>query len=225
MGRRFYRLSNRALRVAGPLWVDLRVQGLEFVPRAGPLIVAINHTSFLDPMLVGAVMPRDVVMMAKAEAFHERFLGPLVKWYGAFPIHRGEVDREALKKALEVLRAGEALLMAPEGTRSPDGQLQRGYDGLAMIAARTQAPILPFAIAGVRPFSTNFKRFKRTRVNINIGEPYLPVSDASKPGRERLAALTDDLMLRLARLLPPEQRGPYAERVITDLNIPTAAGR
>ena len=225
MGRRFYRLSNRLLRLAGPLWVDLSVQGLEFVPRTGPLIVAINHTSFLDPMLVGAVMPRDVVMMAKAEAFRERFLGPLVKWYGAFPIHRGEVDREALKKALEVLRAGEALLMAPEGTRSTDGRLQQGFDGLALIAVRTQAPILPFAIAGGRPFSTNLKRFKRTQIRINIGQPYQPALDASKPGRERLAALTDDLMLRLARLLPPEQRGPYAERVSTDLNIPTAVGR
>src|SRR5881227_310780 len=110
MGRRFYRFANIALRVAGPLWVDLQVHGLELVPRTGPLIVAINHTSFLDPMLVGAVMPRDVMMMAKAEAFGERFLGPLVKWYGAFPIRRGEVDREALKKSLEVLRAGEALL-------------------------------------------------------------------------------------------------------------------
>jgi 1-acyl-sn-glycerol-3-phosphate acyltransferase len=224
MERRFYRLSNRLLRLAGPLWVDLSVQGLEFVPRSGPVIVAINHTSFLDPMLVGSVMPRDVVMMAKAEAFRAPFLGLLVKWYGAFPIRRGEVDRDALKKALEVLRAGEALLMAPEGTRSTDGRLQPGFDGLALIAVRTQAPILPFAIAGGRPFSTNLKRFKRSRICVNIGQPYQPALDASKPGRERLAALTDDLMLRLARLLPPEQRGQYADRVSPDLTIPAAIG-
>lgn len=225
MGRRFYTLSNFLMRLTGPLWVDLSVQGLEHVPRSGPLIVAINHTSFLDPMLVGAVMPRNVVMMAKAEAFNERFLGPLVKWYGAFPIHRGEVDREALKKSLEVLRAGEALLMAPEGTRSPDGQLQTGFDGLSLIAVRTQAPILPFAIAGVRPFSTNIKRLKRTRVRINIGPPYTPVPETTKVSRERLAELTDDLMLRLARLLPPEQRGPYGARVSPEVTVPTTAGR
>jgi 1-acyl-sn-glycerol-3-phosphate acyltransferase len=224
MGRRFYRVANRALRVAGPLWVDLNVQGLELVPRTGPLIVAINHSSFIDPMLVGAVMPRDVVMMAKAEAFHEPFLGPLVTWYGAFPIHRGAVDREALKKALDVLRSGEALLMAPEGTRSSDGQLQPGYDGLALIALRAHTAILPFAIAGARPFSTNFRQFKRTRVCINIGQPYEPVLDAAKPGRERMAALTDDLMLRLARLLPPDQRGLYSERINSELNVPSTAG-
>jgi 1-acyl-sn-glycerol-3-phosphate acyltransferase len=225
MGRRFYRLANRALRLAGPLWVNLSVQGLEFVPRTGPLIVAINHSSFLDPMLVGAVMPRDAVMMAKAEAFRAPFLGLLVNWYGAFPIHRGEVDREALRKALEVLRSGEALLMAPEGTRSPDGQLQLGYGGLAMIAQRTHAPILPFAIAGARPFSTNLKQFRRTRVHVNIGQPYQYDVDPAKPARERLAALTDDLMLRLARLLPPDQRGLYGDRIASTLSTPTGAGR
>jgi 1-acyl-sn-glycerol-3-phosphate acyltransferase len=114
--------------------------------------------------------------------------------------------------------------MAPEGTRSPDGQLQSGFDGLAMLAVRTQAPILPFAIAGVRPFSKNIKQFKRTPVCIQIGEPYLPTPATTKASREQLAALTDDLMLRLARLLPPEQRGPYAERVGAERSVSTIAG-
>src|SRR5712692_6468108 len=141
------------------------------------------------------------------------FFGAIVKWYGAFPIHRGEVDRESLRKALEVLRDGEALLMAPEGTRSTDGQLQAGHAGLALLATRTRAPILPFAIAGARPVSKNVSRLRRTKVRIAIGKPFTLEPSTPKPNREELAALTDHIMLRLAASLPPEQRGAYKERL------------
>src|ERR1051325_5396911 len=107
MGRRFYHLANKAMRIALGLALDLKIEGRDNIPRTGPLIVAINHSSFIDPLLVGVFMPRDVVMMSKSENFNLPFWGPIVKWYGAFPIHRGEVDRDALKKALEVLRNGE----------------------------------------------------------------------------------------------------------------------
>ena len=212
MGKRFYHWGNAALRAAFVVALDLKVHGVERVPRTGPLIVAINHTSFIDPLLVGAFIPRDVVMMSKIENFALPFFGQLAKWYGAFPIHRGEVDREALKKALEVLRGGQPLLMAPEGTRSTDGQLQAGHDGLALLATRTRAPILPFVIAGAKPVSRNLKKLKRTRVRVNIGEPFTLDATMAKPSRAELAALTDHLMLRLAALLPPEQRGVYRER-------------
>lgn len=213
MGRRFYHLANRALRLWFAVVLDLQVRGVEHVPRTGPLIVAINHTSFVDPLLVGALVPRDVVMMSKIENFELPLWGQFVKWYGAFPIHRGEVDRAALKKALEVLRNGEVLLMAPEGTRSPDGQLQHGHDGLALIATRTHAPILPFAIAGAKPVSKNLTRLRRTRVRVNIGRPFTLEPSSPKPTREELSILTDRVMLHLAELLPPDQRGVYREKV------------
>jgi 1-acyl-sn-glycerol-3-phosphate acyltransferase len=209
MGKRFYHAANRFLRIAFRLGLDLEVSGVEHIPRTGPLIVAINHSSFIDALLVGAFVPRDVVMMSKVENFHLPFFGWLVQWYGAFPIQRGEVDRAAFRKALDVLRNGGVLLMAPEGTRSIDGQLQPGHDGLALFAARTHAPVLPFAIAGSRQTSQNLKRLRRTRVRVNIGEPFTLDVSSPRPHREELARVTNDVMLRLAELLPPEQRGVY----------------
>lgn len=214
MPTRFYRLANFALRQAlFRVGLKLTVEGVERVPLTGPLIVAINHTSFIDPMLVGAYAPRAVTMMAKQEAFHT----PIVKWfvmrYGAFPIQRGEVDRTALKKALDVLRDGGALLMAPEGTRSLDGQLQPGRDGLALIAVRAKASVLPFAIAGAQHVSKNLKTLKRTPVQIHIGHPFQFEAHDGKASRETLTAMTDQLMLRLAALLPLDQRGIYREKV------------
>ena len=211
MGRRFYHAANRLLYIAFRIGLDLQVSGVENIPATGPLIVAINHSSFIDPLLVGVFMPRDVVMMSKSENFALPFWGPIVKWYGAFAIQRGEVDREAIRKALEVLRNGEVLLMAPEGTRSMDGQLQPGHDGLALIATRTRAPILPFAIAGARPASSNLRRLRRTRVRVNIGKPFTLEPTTAKPSRAELAALTNQVMIQLARLLPVDQRGVYRQ--------------
>ena len=214
MTTRFYHLANLVLRrVLFRIGLKLKVEGVEHVPPTGPLIVAINHTSFIDPMLVGTAMPRDVTMMAKQEAFHIPIVGWFVKHYGAFPIQRGEVDRTALKKALDLLRDGGALLMAPEGTRSPDGQLQAGHDGLALIAARSNALVLPFAIAGAQFVSPNLKKLKRTPVQIHIGQPFRFETQNGKASRADLAAMTDQLMVRLAALLPPEQQGNYQERM------------
>ena len=221
MGLRFYHWANAFMRVAFRLAVDLHIDGMSNVPRTGPLIVAINHSSFIDPLLVGSFVPRDVVMMSKSENFHLPFWGPIVTWYGAFPIHRGEADREAIKKALEVLREGGALLMAPEGTRSVDGQLQAGHDGLALIAARTRAPVLPFVIAGAKPVSRNVRRLKRSTVHVQVGQPLLFEGRNPRPSREELARFTDQIMLRMAALLPPEQRGVYRER-LEQLNAPVA---
>ena len=213
MATSFYPIANAVLRLVFRVTLDLKITGMEHLPPRGALIVAINHSSFLDPLLVGAYMKRDVVMMSKIENFRLPVFGWIVQAYGAFPIHRGEVDRTSLKKALEVLRGGEILLMAPEGTRSKDGQLQTGHDGLAMLAARTAAPILPFAIAGAKRFWKNLALLRRTRVRIAVGPSFTLPQPDGKADRDYLAQVTDQIMLRLAELLPPEQRGVYAERV------------
>lgn len=213
MGKRFYHAANRFMRIAFRLGLDLQVGGIANVPQTGPLIVAINHTSFIDALLVGAFISRDVVMMSKIENFELPFWGWLVHWYGAFAIQRGEVDREAIRKALAVLQHGEVLLMAPEGTRSLDGQLQPGHDGLALIATRTGSPILPFAIAGARQTSQNLRRLRRTQVRVNIGRPFTLEASSPRPNRAELSKLTQVVMLRLANLLPVEQRGVYREQL------------
>ncbi|NIO68574.1 MAG: 1-acyl-sn-glycerol-3-phosphate acyltransferase, partial [Anaerolineae bacterium] len=108
----------------------------------------------------------------KAENFGDPILGIIVRLYGAFPVRRGEVDLQATRRALEVLRHGEVLLMAPEGTRSKECRLQPGHDGMTFIALRANAPILPMAITGAKDLGSNLKRLRRTEVKIVIGQPF-----------------------------------------------------
>jgi 1-acyl-sn-glycerol-3-phosphate acyltransferase len=204
------RLSNIVLRVLFKLLFRLEVLGLENVPLEGPLILMINHVNFLDPVLAGGVMPREVTPLSKAELFRHPILGIFVRLYGALPVRRGEVDRWALRRSLEILRRGEALLMAPEGTRSHVPGLQRGRNGISYIAVRAGAPILPVAIVGGDKFFPNLKRFRRTPIRIIIGKPFRFSPGEGKVKREKLRKLTEEAMYQLAALLPPEYRGLYS---------------
>jgi 1-acyl-sn-glycerol-3-phosphate acyltransferase len=169
-----------------------------------------THTNFLDPALAGAVMPREVVIMSKVENFYHPFLGIIVRLYGAFPVRRGEVDRQAIRRSLEVLAGGQTLLMAPEGTRSGDGRLQKGHDGMTFIALRANAPILPMAIVGGERFWANLSRLRRTPVKIIIGKVFRFSSAQKRVGREIMGKMTEEGMYQLASLLPPERRGVYS---------------
>lgn len=209
---RFYRLANWLLRRAVfPLILKVEVRGLEHVPPEGALLVAINHTSFLDPLLVGAYFPREVIMMSKIENFRHPLYGWLVRLYGAFPVRRGEADLQAVREALRLLRLGKAVLMAPEGTRSPDGRLQPGRPGTALLALRSAAPVLPTAIWSPRLLWYNLARLRRTPVTLAIGRP-VRLERGEALQRARVEELSERLMVELARLLPAELRGPYAQR-------------
>lgn len=208
----FYYLANWVLRHVFWLLMRIEVEGEEHVPPEGPLIVAINHMSLMDPPLIGAFFPRDLEMMAKVELFRRPVIGWVVRHYGAFPVHRGEADLRALKHAMRALRAGHAILMAPEGTRSKTHQLQRGKEGVALVAVRTGAPVLPVALYGQENWWRDLLRLRRPRVHIRIGEP-IPVERNRKADRRALQAITTKVMRGLARLLPPAYRGAYAEAV------------
>ncbi|HYN87482.1 MAG TPA: lysophospholipid acyltransferase family protein [Ardenticatenaceae bacterium] len=206
---RFYYVANWVLcHSAVPLLLRLEVRGLEKVPREGPLIVVINHFNIVDPILTGAVLPRGLEMMAKIELFQT----PIVKWlvsaYGAFPVRRGEGDVEAVKHALGVLRRGGALLMAPEGTRGVP-VLREAHNGVAMLATRARAVVVPVGIAGHEHFFRNLKRLRRTAVRVSVGDPFYLDAGTRKVGREALEAMTAELMQRLAAELPQEYRGQY----------------
>jgi 1-acyl-sn-glycerol-3-phosphate acyltransferase len=205
------RLSNFVVRILAKILLELEVVGLENVPLEGPLILAITHTNFLDPALAGGVMPRELVIMSKAENFRHPFLGIIVRLYGAFPVRRGEVDRQAIRRSLGVLAGGEALLMAPEGTRSGHGRLQKGHDGMTFIALRADAPILPMAIIGGEYFWANLSRLRRTPIKIIIGKVFRFSSGPERVGREIMSRMTEEGMYQLASLLPPERRGVYRD--------------
>ncbi len=223
----FQRFAKLVLRLVMRMLLRVRVSGLEHLPRSGRLIVMMNHIHTLDPILVTAVLPRDITIMSKIENLRLPLLGWIVKWYGSFPIRRGEADLQAMRRALQVLERDGALLMAPEGTRSRSGGLQAAHDGMALVAVRTKAPILPVAICGDEAFDRNLKRLRRTPVQITIGEPFILANREGRPDRAQLRQMTREAMYRLSTLLPPPYRGVYADlsQATAELIRPYRPGR
>ena len=199
---------NALLRFAYVALMRLEVRGLENVPKTGPVIVMINHVNFFDPVVVLAALGRSITPMAKVEAFEDWRLRPLVVTYGSIPVHRGAVDTHAIRSATEVLGAGGLILISPEGTRSPSGGLIQGQEGLAYLATRTAAMVLPVGIVGTPQIWPMLKRLRRAQVTFTIGHPFQLHSD-DKPTREQLRSLTDEAMYRLAAVLPENMRGIY----------------
>jgi len=189
--------------------LKIEIIGLENVPLQGTLIFMINHVSFLDPVLLVGLMPRQVTPFAKIETLSYPALGFLIRLYGVVPVRRGEVDRRALQQAIATLTTGEALLVAPEGTRSHDGRLQKAHDGIAYIALRTGATIIPVAISGQERFPASLTRLRRTKIRIRIGNPFRFAP--GKVSRDELRAMTKEAMYQLASLLPSERRGVYSD--------------
>jgi len=205
------RFLNVILRILLKLLVKVEITGMENVPKQGPLILMINHINFLDPLLPLGLMPRQTTAFAKIETLSYPLLGPLIRLYGVVPVRRGEVDRRALRQALATLARGEALVVAPEGTRSHHGRLQPARDGIAYIALRAGATVLPVAMWGQERFFANLKRLRRTRVHVRIGQPFRFAHGGGKASRDELRAMTREAMYQLAALLPPEYRGVYSD--------------
>ncbi|MDI3339116.1 MAG: lysophospholipid acyltransferase family protein [Sphaerobacter sp.] len=199
------------------LLLGMRIEGLEHVPPRGGALVVANHLHNADPILLVAAFPRPVFFMAKKEVWKvpvARFFAELA---GAFPVDRGTADRRALRQAERELADGWLVGVFPEGTRSTTGGLKDVYPGVALIALRSGAPIIPTAIWGTESLPFNGAKGRRRKrgwpqVRVRIGKPFhLP---PPQPGtRPDLAALTDLMMIEVARLLPPEYRGRYADRV------------
>ena len=198
-----------------------RIIGLEHVPRTGPLILASNHRSFIDSVVIPAVTPRPVNFLAKSDYFEGRGLkGRLVKeWFvifGALPVDR-EDSRAAiasLDTALAVLADGGAFGIYPEGTRSRDGRLYRGRTGVAQLALTSGAPIVPIGLVGterLQPVGSNRPRL--VRVTVTFGEP-IDVRgryDGVPPGKAR-REITDQVMAEIAKLSGQETAGVYNDR-------------
>ncbi len=148
-----------------------RVRGRRNVPQSGPVILAPNHVSDLDPPIVGVSCGRWPYTMAKAELFKGAF-GWVIEQMGTFPVHRGEADRRALRTARRLLKAGEAIIIFPEGTRSRDGNLQAPEIGVAMLAHGARAAIVPIFLGGTdQALSPMNPKFALVRTEIRIGQP------------------------------------------------------
>lgn len=183
----------------------VRIIGRENIPEKGPFIVAANHLSWLDVPLIPAYLPHQVVYMAKEEAFKSK-VGWLVRFLGAFPVKRGEADRQSLRAADEQLKVGRVMVIFPEGTRSKTHTMAQAHAGLGMIALRSNVPVVPVAVWGSEHMLKKFS----PRVTVSYGKPIILRPRGKKVTREDINEATEQIMSTIAEMLPPEYRGVYA---------------
>jgi 1-acyl-sn-glycerol-3-phosphate acyltransferase len=189
----------------------LEVVGLEKLPEQGPVIVIFNHIAWIDPLPFLVLIRRPLAAMGKETAIGLPVLGIFIKMLGGFAVRRGEVDRRALRHSLAALQRGEVLVLAPEGTRSPGKSLQKGKRGLAFIAGRSGAPVMPAAITGSEDVLRCWLRLRQPRIRLTFGQLFRFLPPTGETGRADLQRMTDEAMYQLAALLPPSYRGVYAD--------------
>ena len=197
-------MSDTLYRAArGGLWVltstlfGVRVSGTENVPRQGPLVVASNHVSYLDPPILGCYFPRVIHYMAKQELFRIPVFGPALRAVHAFPVNREQGDRAAIRHALHVLKSGGVVGIFPEGRRNLDGDAQ-ARSGAVLIAATAHCPVVPVALVGTKDAA---RRLRAAKVEVRIGAPLHFQGSARKPTKAELTAWTEELTHHIADLM------------------------
>ncbi|RKX84812.1 MAG: 1-acyl-sn-glycerol-3-phosphate acyltransferase [Spirochaetes bacterium] len=183
------------------------------VPKEGPLILVSNHITSLEvPLFYSFLMPRKISGFAKAEFWNKPISRLLFnKIWNAIPIHRGTVDLKAFRLAHRAFEEKFFLAVAPEGTRSWNGQLKKAQGGVVMLALHDDVPILPLAHYGGEHFKENLIHFRRTDFHIKVGKPFKLSTKGEKMTNIIRQQMTDEIMYQIAKLLPPEYRGYYAD--------------
>lgn len=187
------------------------VEGLENVPEQGPGIIIANHTSFYEgPLFYIIFRPRRTIALAKKELWGKWATRNVMEAWQSIPVDRAGVDMKAIRSCFNVLDEGNFLCIAPEGTRSLDGKLKRAKPGTTFFASRKGVPIYPVVIWGIREMGMNLKKWRRSDIHIRIGRPFL-VEQEGRLGSGDRQQMADDMMCRLAELLPEELRGHYSD--------------
>ena len=215
--RVLYEMVRWLFRGIIALVAHVHLRGRYNIPKKGPYIIAANHLSWTDIPFVPAYIPGKVVYMAKEEAFYSRY-GWLSRFLGAFPVKRGEGDRQAIRASQEQLKQKKVFVIFPEGTRSLNGTLGKAHAGLGLIALRSGVPVLPVAIWG----SENALKKFGAHVTISYGKPIVLKPKGAKVTREDIAEATEEVMRRIAEMLPERYRGEYGN-VLTSPPVDTTS--
>jgi 1-acyl-sn-glycerol-3-phosphate acyltransferase len=220
-----YKLVIWIVRFGTSILCRIDAPDLDKVPRRGPLIIYSNHTGQIEvALLFSHLQPRPLTGWAKIESWDNLFLHWLFNLWGAIPVRRGEGDTTALRKAIAVLEKGYIFGIAPEGTRNVTGRLKRAHPGAVMLALHSGAPLLPLAHWGGEDFLKNLAHFKRTDFHVRVGEQFRLNLDGVRITRETRQQIVDEMMYRLAEMLPQKYRGAY-EMVTENPEILIKAGR
>lgn len=187
------------------------VDGAENIPDDGAAILASNHLSFLDHMLLPLATRRQIYFISKIEHFEKKFRGWFFRKIGVIPLKRGEGDEQAFERALETIRSGNLFAIYPEGTRSRDGKLHRGHTGVARLAFLTGAPVVPAAMLGTYEAMPKGESVpKLTKCGVKLGTPIpFPHDEEKANDRQALREATDGIMQSIADLSGQEYVNEY----------------
>jgi len=181
------------------------------VPARGPLIIMMNHINILEiPLIYARLQPRPVHGLVLSD----HWKNPVIAWglnaCGSIPLQRGDGNLASINKAIEILKAGEMIIIMPEGRRSGNGQLQHAHPGVVFLALKSEAPVLPIVTHGGEKYKDNLKKLRRTDFFITLGRSFTLKTGNGAVDSQVRRQMLDELMYQMAALLPPEYRGVYA---------------
>jgi 1-acyl-sn-glycerol-3-phosphate acyltransferase len=209
--RGWYKLVRGVVGFLIRVLCRLKVEGWEHIPDKGPYLLITNHLHWLDPPVIAVVFPHRAYLFAAEKWERHWLLGPFFRSLDAIFVTRGEVDRKALRQAMAVLEGGGVLGMAPEGTRSKTGAMQRGRSGAAYMAYRAGVPLVPVVTWGQESVFHSLWRLRRATVRVVFGAGFTPPPTDGKASAAEVHAFAEEIMYRMAAMLPPEYRGVYKD--------------
>ena len=213
MGGMKFSTLRSIVRFIMSIIAEIEVSGIEKLP-PGNVIAAANHLGRLDTAVLLCIIDREDIIMPVAEKYRDHPLyGAIGRAVNAIWLNRFEADYSALRQILERMKQGGLLVIAPEGTRSKTEALQEGKMGVAFLAGKSGYPVLPVAVTGTedRLIVENLKRLRRSKITVTGGEPFQIEIPQGKGREQAMRTATDEIMCRLAALLPEKYRGVYAD--------------
>ena len=184
---------------------------LSKVPHNGPLILVVNHINILEiPVFFTALHPRYIIGFSASKRWKVWWTRLLLNLADAIPLTIGEANIDAFRRGLNSLKDGNIILIAPEGTRSGNGRLQKGYPGVVSLAMRSNAPLLPLVFYGHEHYKGNLRRLHRTDFIFAVGKPFTLDPRGRRMNGAIRQQMVDEIMYQLASLLPAQNRGVYS---------------